>query len=191
MKKTMFVCFLFIGLFFLASCASLGTARKTKELRIGMTDHQVTSLLGSPQGNFLQEDFIVYKYILHEYWKGRVFHYLFFDKDTMLLVSAVENEQEYRQDQLNLMGVARNVQLASSNYKTSSETGFQEYEIEASLNDNLFIVSKNVFEAKTYCFNVLKGDKVVFIEGKINSFCSQAKFLNLRTKSLCDVWCKN
>ena len=64
------------------------------------------------------------------------------------------------------------------------------YPIEASSNDETFIINGNVFKAKTYCFNVNKGDRVKFVDGSANGACASAKFLNVRTGRICDVWCE-
>lgn len=65
-----------------------------------------------------------------------------------------------------------------------------EYEIEVSHNDELFIINGEKFEAQTYCFNMEKGDRVIFLEGSPYGACVSAKLLNLRTKKICDVWCE-
>ena len=64
------------------------------------------------------------------------------------------------------------------------------YEIEVSHNDELFIINGEKFEAKTYCFNMEEGDKVIFLEGNPNGVCVSAELLNLRTKNTCRVWCE-
>ena len=64
------------------------------------------------------------------------------------------------------------------------------YEIEVSHNDELFIINSEKFEAKTYCFNMEEGDKVIFLEGSPNGVCVSAELLNLRTKNICRVWCE-
>lgn len=64
------------------------------------------------------------------------------------------------------------------------------YEIEVSHNDELFIINNEKFEAKTYCFNMKEGDKVIFLEGSPNGVCVSAELLNLRTKNICRVWCE-
>jgi len=65
-----------------------------------------------------------------------------------------------------------------------------EYEIEVSHNDELFIINDEKFEAKTYCFDMEEGDRVIFLEGSPNGVCVAAKILNLRTKKVCEVWCE-
>lgn len=64
------------------------------------------------------------------------------------------------------------------------------YLVEVSHNDELFIINGEKFEAKTYCFNVDKDDRVRFIDGSANGACASAKFVNLRTGDVCEVWCE-
>jgi len=63
------------------------------------------------------------------------------------------------------------------------------YIIEASANDETFVINGEVFKAQTYCFNFGKGDRVKFIEGSPLGACASAKLLNLRTEEMCEVWC--
>lgn len=65
-----------------------------------------------------------------------------------------------------------------------------EYEIEVSHNDELFIINGETFEAKTYCFDMQEGDRVIFLEGSAYGACATAEILNLRTKERCEVWCE-
>ena len=67
---------------------------------------------------------------------------------------------------------------------------YTEYEIEYSHNDEIFIINGEVYESKTYCFNMNQGDKVIFLEGSAFGACVSAKLLNLRTKQTCGVWCE-
>ncbi|MDR7135314.1 ribosomal protein S17 [Lysobacter niastensis] len=64
-----------------------------------------------------------------------------------------------------------------------------EYEIEVSHNDELFIINGEKYEAKTYCFNMEEGDRVIFLEGSPYGACASGKLLNMRTHKVCDVWC--
>lgn len=64
------------------------------------------------------------------------------------------------------------------------------YELEASVNDETFIINGEKFKAKTYCFNMWKGDRVMFVEGSPYGACSSAMLLNMRTKNTCEVWCE-
>jgi hypothetical protein len=69
-------------------------------------------------------------------------------------------------------------------------TSSASYEIEVSHNDELFIINGEKFEAKTYCFNMMKGDRVIFIDGSPLGACASATLINLRTKNKCEVWCE-
>jgi hypothetical protein len=64
------------------------------------------------------------------------------------------------------------------------------YAIEASANDETFVINGEVFKAKTYCFNFDKGDRVKFIGGSPLGACASATLLNLRTGKVCEVWCE-
>lgn len=64
------------------------------------------------------------------------------------------------------------------------------YTIDVSHNDELFIVNGEKFKAKTYCFNMERGDRVKFIEGSPFGACASARLLNIRTERICDVWCE-
>ncbi|ENW23650.1 hypothetical protein F925_02609 [Acinetobacter lwoffii NCTC 5866 = CIP 64.10 = NIPH 512] len=64
------------------------------------------------------------------------------------------------------------------------------YEIEHSHNDELFVINDEVFKAQTYCFNMEKGDKVIFLKGSPYGACATAELLNLRTQKICKVWCE-
>lgn len=64
-----------------------------------------------------------------------------------------------------------------------------EYVVEISHNDEFFMINREKFSARTYCFDVEEGDTVIFIEGSAYGACASAEFLNLRTKEVCEVWC--
>jgi hypothetical protein len=64
------------------------------------------------------------------------------------------------------------------------------YEIEVSHNDELFIINGEKYKAKTYCFGMERGDRVIFLEGSPYGSCSSANLLNLRTNRTCNVWCE-
>ena len=72
----------------------------------------------------------------------------------------------------------------------SSQSARSRYEIQASANDETFVINREVFSAKTYCFHFEQGDRVVFIEGSPVGACASAKLLNLRTGDVCEVWCE-
>ena len=64
------------------------------------------------------------------------------------------------------------------------------YEVKAAVNDETFIINGEVFKAKTWCFNVEEGDRVIFIEGSASGACSSAVFFDLRSEEKCEVWCE-
>ncbi len=69
-----------------------------------------------------------------------------------------------------------------------SSSGKTAYIIEASRNDETFVINGEIFKAKTYCFNMEKGDKVIFVSGSPSGASSSAELLNLRTGKVCRVW---
>ena len=69
-------------------------------------------------------------------------------------------------------------------------TSKRTYAVDASAGDETFVINGEVFKAKTYCFNIEKGDRVVFIEGSPLGACASAKIVNLRTEKACELWCE-
>lgn len=64
------------------------------------------------------------------------------------------------------------------------------YIVEAAAEDETFVINGEIFKAKTYCSNLEKGDKVIFVSGSAFGACTSARILNLRTQRVCDVWCE-
>jgi hypothetical protein len=64
------------------------------------------------------------------------------------------------------------------------------YTIQASSNDETFVINSKVFKSKTYCFSIDHGDRVIFLEGSPTGVCVSAKFLDLRNDKVCEVWCE-
>jgi hypothetical protein len=83
-----------------------------------------------------------------------------------------------------------NESSGGSPFFTLSEYATAEYEIEAADNDESFIINGEQYEAKTYCFNMEVGDKVVFLSGSAFGACASAEVLNLKTNNTCRVWCE-
>jgi hypothetical protein len=73
---------------------------------------------------------------------------------------------------------------------SSTSTGLKKYVVEASVNDEKFVIDGELFEAKTYCFGIEEGDQVSFIDGSANGVCTSAEFLVHRTGKTCRVWCE-
>lgn len=66
----------------------------------------------------------------------------------------------------------------------------QVFEIQASHNDEIFVINNAKFEAQSYCFNMEIGDKVIFVEGDASGACATAAIFNLRTNESCQVFCE-
>lgn len=79
--------------------------------------------------------------------------------------------------------------LACSTQLSFGQSYRWEYEIETSHNDELFIINGEKYEAKTYCFDMEEGDRVIFLDGSPYGVCVSATLLNLRTRNKCEVWC--
>ena len=65
----------------------------------------------------------------------------------------------------------------------------ESYELQASVNDEKFLINDEKFEAKTYCFNMEQGDQIIFMDGSPLGACASATLYNTRTKQTCEVWC--
>ena len=64
------------------------------------------------------------------------------------------------------------------------------YLVEAAVDDETFVINGQTFKAKTYCFGLERGDRVLFVEGSPFGACASAKLLNLRNDKICEVWCE-
>jgi hypothetical protein len=64
------------------------------------------------------------------------------------------------------------------------------FAVEASANDEVFVINGEVYKAQTYCFNLLEGDHVLFVEGSEYGACASAELLVRRTGQICKVWCE-
>ena len=101
-KKFFIIPFLFV---FIGSCAGtgggLGSIAKTNLLVPGMSVDEVKNILGEPSQTQFVADKWVWRYSLHQYWKGYVPYYLIFGKENKKLEEWYANEAEYtRQQQL-------------------------------------------------------------------------------------------
>lgn len=72
----------------------------------------------------------------------------------------------------------------------STSIAANEYEIGLSHSDERFIINDEKYKAKTYCFDMKKGDRVIFLEGSPYGACVSAELLDLRTETVCNVWCE-
>ncbi len=88
--------------FSLTSCAgnmAFGSISKSRDLRPGMQISEVEKIMGKPiQTQFISSKW-VWKYKLHEYYKGYVPYYLVFNKDSKQLEEWYADEAEYQRNQ--------------------------------------------------------------------------------------------
>ncbi|ARV17771.1 hypothetical protein AEP_00812 [Curvibacter sp. AEP1-3] len=87
----------------LAGCAGpsggLGSVVKTNQLAPGMKSAEVKAVLGEPsQTQFISNKWI-WKYSLHQTWKGFIPYYLVFNRDTQTLEQWFADEAEYAREQ--------------------------------------------------------------------------------------------
>lgn len=90
---------------FLFGCAGtgggFGSVSKTNQLTPGMTSVQVKAILGEPSQTQFIDNKWIWKYSLHEPWKGYIPYYLVFGLESKTLERWYADEAEYvRQQQL-------------------------------------------------------------------------------------------
>ena len=68
--------------------------------------------------------------------------------------------------------------------------GNSSYTVEASSNDEIFIVDGEVYKAQTYCIGFAdRGDEIYVVDGT-HGLCVSAKLINKSSGESCDVWCE-
>lgn len=78
---------------------NLGSVSKTRSLAPDMNAEDVRKLLGEPTRTELSANKWVWRYALHQYWKGWVPYYLIFDASTQTLETWYADEREYLRNQ--------------------------------------------------------------------------------------------
>ena len=81
---------------------------------------------------------------------------------------------------------AVNLLMSQMNLAHSAE----QYEIEAAVNEEYFIINGEKFDAKTYCLGWEEGDMVVFVDGSPLGACASATLYNVTRRETCEVWCE-
>ncbi len=66
----------------------------------------------------------------------------------------------------------------------------REYTVESSINDDTFVINGHAFKAKSFCTNILDGDRVIFLKGRADGYCDTATLFNVRTGKKCEVVCE-
>jgi hypothetical protein len=119
-KHNRFVVILFCCL---TACSSMGMNSVTKLNRLtpGMTQEEVTTILGQPKSSELKGDDWILKYTLHQNWKGWVPYNITFDSKTKKLVSWQADETEYEKIQARMAETVK--PLLSSDGGTAGVTG--------------------------------------------------------------------
>jgi hypothetical protein len=64
------------------------------------------------------------------------------------------------------------------------------YFIEASEDDETFVINGETYRATTWCFGCQEGDEVQFLSGSPFGACASATILNLSSGETCDLWCE-
>lgn len=96
--KRVWISALGIAALSLFGCAGsgMGSVEKTNSLAPGMTTEEVRAVLGEPSQSQFADGQLVWKYSLHQYWKGYVPYYLVFNAEKPpTLRGWFANEEEY------------------------------------------------------------------------------------------------
>ena len=101
MKNIRTILVLLSIILFLYGCGkyAMGTVRKTNQLEPGMSIGQVKGIMGDPDSTQFKRNKWVWKYSLHQEWKGFVPYYLVFGKSSKQLESWFADENEYYRQQ--------------------------------------------------------------------------------------------
>jgi outer membrane protein assembly factor BamE (lipoprotein component of BamABCDE complex) len=87
----------------LSACAGsgggLGSISKTNQLAPGMKPLEVRAILGEPSQTQFSSNRWVWKYTLHEPWKGFIPYYLVFGQESQKLEQWYADEDEYMKQQ--------------------------------------------------------------------------------------------
>lgn len=68
--------------------------------------------------------------------------------------------------------------------------GVDYHYIEKSYDDEEFVIDGDEYKAFGYCFDMKKGDPVIFVVDEPGSLCITAQILNLRTMRGCSIFCR-
>jgi len=140
----------------LTSCGSskslaLNSARKTSELKPGMSYEQVEDLLGKPKSSQMTNNQWIVRWKLQEMWKGYVPYDMIFDPKTKTLVSWAENEKDFQRSQENLKVIADAVSEAEASSQSGGAKG------NASPTGPNDVTLMNQFAVKLYRFSASGG----------------------------------
>lgn len=94
--RSLLVILLSLALTACAGTGGLGSVTKTTQLQSGMTEAQVQQLMGKPASVQQGATGAIWKYSLHEYYKGWVNHYLLFAGEPRRLQEWAADEAQYQ-----------------------------------------------------------------------------------------------
>lgn len=63
------------------------------------------------------------------------------------------------------------------------------YPVQKIIDNEVFIINGNQYEAMGTCKEILEGDWVVFLQGNPYGTCSSAVIQNIHTGATCLFWC--
>ena len=113
-------------LVFLAGCAGtgggLGSIEKTRQLSPGMKPGEVRAILGEPASTQLVSEKWVWKYSLHQMFKGFVPYYLVFGRESQQLEHWFADEREYQMQQAQWLKALGTAQPSQSQQNESSQS---------------------------------------------------------------------
>jgi hypothetical protein len=112
----------------LAACAGtggLGSSSKTLALQAGMTTREVPAMLGPPASVQQGPAGSVWKYSLHEYYKGWVPYYLLFAGEPASLQAWAADEAEYQRSQAAWLSVISQIQMPARKKNPSGDRDCQ------------------------------------------------------------------
>ncbi|MBD3379200.1 MAG: hypothetical protein GF408_01915 [Candidatus Omnitrophica bacterium] len=111
MKRTMSLLLCF-SLLLACGCAGIKMAKKTNELRVGMSRQEVEDIMEQPVDTQFVNQKMVCRYELYQPSKGMVPYYLVYNNDGTYLEKWYADEEEwYRQKELWLKSQPRKTQV--------------------------------------------------------------------------------
>ena len=148
-----------------SSNMSLNSAKKTNDLKPGMTYDAVVSILGKPKSSRFENSRWINRWVLQEMWVGYVPYDMVFDPQTKKLLSWSRNEKDFQKKQENLKAVVDAVE------EVNSQSG----EGNAAVNGPNDVNLQRQFAIKLYRFSAVGGGQTGGTETVFN-LCPNGTF---------------
>ncbi|MCD6200233.1 MAG: hypothetical protein J7K46_00320 [Bacteroidales bacterium] len=148
-----------------SSNMSLNSAKKTNDLKPGMTYDEVVSILGKPKSSRFENSRWINRWVLQEMWVGYVPYDMVFDPQTKKLLSWSRNEKDFQKKQENLKAVVDAVE------EVNSQSG----EGNAAVNGPNDVNLQRQFAIKLYRFSAVGGGQTGGTETVFN-LCPNGTF---------------